>query len=290
MTTTEGSLTASYKSQRILVPLDPSDHSKAALQRACEMASRLNGEITGLTVLDSEGIMDSVALPFATDLLDFPRPNAVSKFQDAAEKLNQVGKHFTATCVEQKVKAHLRSLKGSPAHGILDLIRFHDLGVMGLQSHFHFETETSPGDTLKQVLAQTAVPILRTTAFDTDPLRRAFVAYDGSPASTRALHAFARFQQGYAPEVRIITQNHDDKTGGHLLDEAQKFLQFHGITDVTTELVHGSLIDALEQDHLEWADWIIAGTRSKPLIQRILIGSFAKFLLDRAHRVLLLAP
>lgn len=290
MTSPDRSVSSTVTANRILVPLDPSDHSKAALQRACAMASRLNGEITGLTVLDSEGIMDSVALPFATDLLDFPRPNAVLKFHDAAEKLEEVGRQFTEKCVEQKVKGHLRNLKGSPAHGILDLIRFHDLAVMGLQSHFHFETETAPGDTLKQVLSQTGVPVLLTTAFDTDPLRRALLAYDGSPASTRALHAFARFQQGYSPEVRIITQCGDSKTGGHLLDEAQKFLQFHGITDITSELVHGSLIDALEQDHLEWADWIVAGTRSKTLIKRIWVGSFAEYLLEKAHRVLLLAP
>jgi nucleotide-binding universal stress UspA family protein len=290
MTTTDESVKASDARNRILVPLDPSDHSTAALQRACEMATRLNGEITGLTVLDSEGIMDSVALPFATDLLDFPRPNAVSKFQDATEKLDQVGKRFNEKCAESKVTGRLRKLKGSPAHGILDLIRFYDLCIMGLQSHFHFETETTPGDTLAQVLSQTAVPVVLTTAYDTNPLRRALIAYDGSPASTRALHAFARFQRGYAPEVRIITQNHDEKTGGHLLDEAQKFLQFHGIADITTELVHGPLIESLEQGNLEWADWIVAGTRSKTVIKRLMVGSFAEFLLERSHRVLLLAP
>ena len=290
MTTIDGSVPDTKPNNRILVPLDPSEHSKAALQRACDLASRLNGELTGLTVLDSEGIIDSVALPFATDLLDFPRPNAVSKFHDAAEKLDEVARHFTQTCVETKIKGHMRSQKGSPAHGILDLIRFHDLAVMGLQSHFHFETETAPGDTLHQVVSQTAVPILLSTAFDTDPLRRALLAYDGSPASTRALHAFARFRKGYAPEVRIITQHRDKTTGGHLLDEAQKYLQFHGITDITTELVHGSLIDAFEQGHLEWADWIVAGTRSKPLIKRFLLGSFTTFLLEKCHRVLLLSP
>ncbi len=290
MPTVHQSATAVDTGHRILVPLDLSDHTEAALQRACDIASRLKGGITGLTVVDSEGIMESVALPFATELLDFPRPNAVKKFHDATEKLEQAGKRFGETCVTRQVKGRLRTLKGSPAHGILDLIRFHDIGVMGLQSHFHFETESTPGDTLKQVLGGTAVPILLTTAYDTDPLRRALVAYDGSPAATRALHAFVRFWPCYRPEVRIVTQTRDDKTGGHLLDEAQKFLQSHGITNITTELVSGSLIDTVEQDHLEWAEWIVAGIRSKPLIKRMLLGSFTRFLMEKSHRVLLLSP
>ena len=274
--------------KRILVPLDLSEHTEAAMFRACEIAGSINASATGLTVLDTEGILDSIALPFHAELIDYPHKKAVAMAADAREKLETAQDRFEVLCQERNIPCDSRQLKGHPADGVLDLARFHDLIVMGLQSHFHFETEKDPGDTLKEVLDLAPVPILLTPAYETDPFRRALIAFDGSPSATRALHAFAEVWPVWRPEVRVVTSVPDKRLGGHLLDESQKFLQSHGIDHVTTELTEESIQESIEGNHLEWADLIVAGVRSKTPLKRLFLGSFARYLVEKSHRALFL--
>ena len=213
---------------------------------------------------------------------------AVAMAKDANEKLATSQEQFQAACREKNLSFDSKQLKGSPAHGILDLARFHDLVVMGLQSHFHFETEDGPGDTLQEVLDFTSVPVLLTPAFETDPFRRALGRFrwqfpgDTRPAFLRRIVAVWR------PEVRVVTSVSDKKLGGHLLDEAQKYLQSCGIESITTELAEEPIEEAIEERHLEWADLIVAGVRSKTPLKRLFLGSFARYLVEQSHRTLLL--
>lgn len=274
---------------RYLVPLDNSDHSRAATLRACELAKRSGASLTGLAVVDSEGIRESVALPFMADYADYPRPNAVLRVHDAIATLDHAGEIFQTTCKEAGVESEFVRLSGVPANGILDLIRFHDLGVLGLQSHFHFETQPENHNTLRRVLNHAAVPMLLSPAFESAPIRRVILAYDGSDPATRAMHRFAEFWPIYRPAVRIVTSTGDPQTGGHLLDHAQNFLQRKGVETITTALEHDSLSDAFEKRHLEWADLVVAGIRSRPSLKKFFIGSFANYLIEKSHRLLFLS-
>ena len=74
----------------------------------------------------------------------------------------------------------------------------------------------------------------------------------------------------------------------YLLDEAQKFLESHDVENVTQHLTRESLREEVENHHLEWADLIVAGVRSKPPLKRLFIGSFARSLVKHGHRTLLL--
>ncbi len=280
---------SSQEETRYLVPLDTSDHSRAATLRACEIAKRTNATLTGLAVVDSHGIQESVALPFMADYADFPRPNAVIRVHNAISKLDLAGEVFLNTCKEYEVKAEFLRLSGTPANGILDRIRFHDLGVFGMQSHFHFETEPENHDTLRLVLNHSAIPILLCPSFESDPIRRVIIAFDGSEPSTRAMHRFAEFWPIYKPEVRIVTGTGNAKSGGHLLDQAQKFLQRKGVETITTSLEQEALTDSFEKKHLEWSDLIVAGIRSRTSLKRFFIGSFANYLIEESHRSLLLS-
>lgn len=275
--------------KNILTPLDPSDHTEAALFRAVEIAGLTNAGITGLTVVDTEGILNAVALPFHAEFLNFPPPKAVEMLGDAKEKLKSVRQSFEDKCAEKNVRFEMLQLKGNPAAGILDVGRFTDLLVMGLASHFHFETDEGAGDTLAQVLDGISVPVLLTPAFEQDPIRRVIVAYDGSPSATRALHSFARFWAIYSPEVRVVTSASDENIGEHLLDEAVKFLTSYGIQEISKELTKEPLEESFRGSGIDWADLIVAGVHSKNPLKRFFVGSFTRWQITESHRTLFLS-
>lgn len=273
---------------RILVPLDPSEYSVLATERAGEIAMSLKASLTGLTIVDVDGILESVALPFHAELMNFPDPKVLKIAKDTASTLEEVRGGFREYCLSKQVPCELRQLKGTPSHGILDLARFYDVVVMGLESHFSFEAADQPGDTVAEVLDLSPVPVLLAPKERTARVQRVLVAYDGSPSATRALHALVELWPVHQPKVRVVV-SHDDKVeGGHLLDECQKFLQAHGVEHITTELTEDSIIRAVEERHLEWAELIVAGVRSKLRLKKFFLGSFARFLVGESNRMLLL--
>ena len=274
--------------RRILVPIDPSEYTDTATRRACEIAAGNHGAVTGLTILDTEGVGENTALPFHAEYLNYPQPQTLALLKDATEKLDRETAQFEEICRAASVPREETRLSGNPADAILDLSRFYDLLAIGLKTHFHFETEDAPGDTLIRVLDGAPVPILAVPSGDPNPLRHALVAFDGSPAATRALHAFARIWPIHRPEVRLLTCERDKRTGGHLLDQAQKYLQAHGVPTITTELTSDTPIEAAENGQLDWADLVVAGVRSQHPIHHLFIGSFARLLIEQSNRTLLL--
>jgi nucleotide-binding universal stress UspA family protein len=248
----------------------------------------VKGTVTGLTILDTEGVESHTALPFHAEYRDYPHSRKRALLKDAAAKLDRALIQFEDLCNQAAVTRDQVRSSGNPADAILDLSRFYDLMLIGLKTHFHFETDDDPGDTLTRVLDGSPVPILAVPAGKPEPFRRALVAFDGSPAATRALHAFAGLWPIHRPEVKILTCERDKHTGGHLLDQAQKYLQAHGVSAITTELTQSAPIEAIESSYLDWADLIVAGVRSKHPIQHLFVGSFARFLIENSQRNLLL--
>lgn len=276
--------------RKILVPLDISPYTIAAVSRSCGLANSADAEVTGMVVLDTEGIEKSFQLPFRADLRDYPGDAAVEIEVEAAEKLKEVVEVFEKMVKEAGVRSRLSKCEGSPYQQILGASCFHDLVVMGSQSYYHFETEEGPGDTLDKVLKNAVVPTMVVPARDPDVLNSALVLFDGSPPSSRALHVFARLWKYDRPQVRLLAADMDQSFGENLLKEAKSFLQAHGVAEIETVVESGGVIRSVEEGHLEWSDIIVMGIHSKNVVKDLLIGSVARHLIEHAHRTLLFSP
>ncbi|MDF1754292.1 MAG: universal stress protein [Verrucomicrobiales bacterium] len=132
--------------KQILVPLDLSDYSKAALKEACKLAQLFDSTVCGIAIIDLEGIEDELRLPFRMDLMPFTRNRGIELVRASREELDQVVSQFRETCDEFKVACRVINTEGQPAIRIVDESRFHDLVVMGLRSHLRFLTEEDGDD------------------------------------------------------------------------------------------------------------------------------------------------
>lgn len=276
--------------KRILVPLDISPYASAAVLRACELAKLADAEITGMVILDTEGIEKSAHLPFRADLRDYPGEGVVESEVEAAGKLKKVVEAFEKTVGESGVRSRLSKCEGSPYQQILAASCFHDLVIMGGQSFYHFETEEGPGDTLDKVLKNAGVPVMVVPAREPDALKSALVLFDGSPSSSRALHAFAEFWQYDRPRVRLLAGDMDQAFGESLLKGAAQFLQAHGVENIETVVDSGGVIRTVEDKHLEWSDIIVLGVHSRIKVKDLIVGSVARHLIEHGHRTLLFSP
>ena len=276
--------------KRILVPLDISPFAAASVARACELAKTADAEVTGMVVLDTAGIEKSANLPFRADLRDYPGDGVVESEVEAAEKLKVVVEAFENTVGESGVRSRLSKCEGHPYQQILAASCFHDLVIMGSQSFYHFETEEGPGDTLDKVLKNAVVPVMVVPAREPDALKSALVLFDGSPLSSRALHAFAEFWQYDRPKVRLLAGDVNQSFGESLLKEAKHFLKAHGVDNIEVVVDSGSVIRSVEDVHLDWSDFIVLGIHSRATVKDLIVGSVARHLIERGHKTLLFSP
>jgi len=150
------------KIRRILLPVDLSRDSLAAVGVAFNLAAALGGEISGLFIEDAE-LLRAASLPF---LREIGSSSGISREIDHADierrlravahqaraKLSQTGKDL-------QVRSCFRVARGDVSSEILTACGEADLVVLG-KSGWSADTCHRPGRTCLSVLANSRVPVL----------------------------------------------------------------------------------------------------------------------------------
>lgn len=272
--------------RRILVPLDPSKYTNAATLRACEVAKAHDASISGLAVLDLPGIRATVA-PADIVYWHIVGDTVRTATEHAKAKIGHLHKRFGQTCEENGVKYTESDLEGVPSDMILDASMLYDLVVMGLRTHFNFETEEEAGDSLEKVLGRTTSPILAVPVIQSpDPFKSVLIAYDGSHNSARALRDFVVFASPYEFDITVATADKDEAHAKSLNEHAAGYLEAHGYSGFKSEII---LQNTLPISLVDDVDLVVAGVHSKRFLKDIFVGSFAKELIERGDTALFLS-
>jgi nucleotide-binding universal stress UspA family protein len=178
--------------RRILLPVDLSRDSLAAVGIAFDLAAALGGQISGLFIEDTD-LLTAGSLPFAREVgssSGIPRPISLS---DIEHRLNAVA-HKARTTLTQagrrlKVRSCFRVARGDVSGEILTAAGDADLVVLG-KAGWSVGALRKPGKTCQALLANSHVPVLiveRGSALS-PPI---VAVHDETPAGQRALE-FAR--------------------------------------------------------------------------------------------------
>jgi nucleotide-binding universal stress UspA family protein len=190
--------------RRILVALDTSQHSLAALQAAVELAARLKAELVGLFVEDIN-LLRLAGLPFAREIrypsaivqqLDSPRLEQELKAQGA-----QARRALAAVAEQAQVAWSFRVVRGQVTAEVLAAALEADLLSLGISS-WPSVRRGRLGSTASTVAAEAPRTVLLLQRGDKirPPV---LVAYDGSPATRRALAMAVRLLQTVEQAERL---------------------------------------------------------------------------------------
>lgn len=277
---------------RILVPLDPSPFSSSAVEYALEIAKNNNAEITGLVILDIPGIESALNISSYRASYLFKNMED-SKVKEAKMRINFLLQNFEKRCKEENVKYRLAERQGVPAGQIIFESTFYDAVVIGLETHFHFETSTKSGDSLARLLDHTATPVYAVP--QTFPKKgehnkmKILICFDGSLAAVRALHNFAK--QGYpnVMEVKILMSHKDEGFAEYALEEAKQFLQSHLDLYITTEYIDQNITTVVKEKYYSDYDLFVLGVHSDKGILSFMKGSLSHYLLKTAEKPVVLS-
>jgi nucleotide-binding universal stress UspA family protein len=194
--------------RRILVALDASLHSRAALEAAFELAEALNAEIVGIFVEDVN-LLRLAELPFAREV-GYPsgtdRPlDSVSMERELRIQAEQARQTLAGLAVRRQVRWSFRVVRGRVAAELLTAAQEADLLALGRASWA--STRLVPlGTTARVVVAQASGPVLLLQHGHAicQPVQ---LVYDGSPGARRALSTAAQLAvlAGGTLNVMVVT-------------------------------------------------------------------------------------
>lgn len=275
--------------KRILVALDPDADTPVATKYAIGLARHFDAWLTGLTIVDMEGIHASVGtggigtIYYAEKLRDF-----------LTEENRKEAKKLLATFHDTVEKAGVRYTElieeGVPYERIIDEMKYHDLLIAGRDSHFFYSRPEKETSTLTKVIKKSIAPALIVTD-GYHQVKRVMVAYDESAASARTLQSFVHLLT-YGKEIEIelvnvLNQNTEEARDQArlLLKLATQYLETHGYEKIRqTVLDKGNpserLLKQLEETH---PDMIILGAHSMSAIKRMTFGSTTYDLIRKSN-------
>jgi nucleotide-binding universal stress UspA family protein len=226
--------------RRILVALDASTHSLAALAAAAELAASMHAELLGLYVED-ENLVHLAALPFASEVRSH---SAVSKpvnsnEMEAALRLqaSQARRALEAAATKANAKWSFQVVRGQVTASILAAALEADLLAMGRISR-PLSSRTRLGSSARAVMSGSgrSVLIMEQGSHLHYPV---LATFDGSAAARQALTAAAQLAQSSGVNLNVLILGNAEEradleiAAADLLAESGMQAQYFWMNDVS---------------------------------------------------------
>ncbi len=271
----------------MLLGLDGSDYSKAALEVALRWAQKTNALLVGLGVIDEPAQRRAELVPLGAGV--FKEQRDEEKLHQARLRVEQALEHFALQCAQRGVPAKVLEDVGSPAEQIVREAQRYDVIVLGQKTFFELGPEAPPDDTLTQVLKHSPRPVVvvpRSGAGGSSVV----VAYDGSLQAARTLQLFRTCLGAVADLVHVVSIHPDHAEAVRHVERARDFLGFHHLKaqahPVATRADPAAVL--LERARALDAALLVMGAYGQPGWREFLVGSVTRTLVQESSRPLFL--
>ncbi|SRR5712691_11681887 len=265
----------------VLVGVDGSAYSTAAVELGIRWAQRNEAVLVGLGVIDAPAICKTQPVPLGGSAYKAHRD--ISLLADAGRKVRQCLERCAQRCAEAEVACQVLQDVGLPAERILLEAQQSDLILLGQQTFFHFEPPEKPDDTLHTVVKQSLRPVV--TVPRTLPGGQAVVvAYDGSPQATRALQIFQAVWLDSSHEVHVVCVDPDQEHAARCVERAVDFLQQHDVVVQAHALATSASPAHVLLEHVRQVDasLLVMGAYGRSTLREFLGHSVTRILLQES--------
>jgi nucleotide-binding universal stress UspA family protein len=186
----------------ILVALDETEASSQAQKLAIEMAKRMDCQITGLAILDRAHI--TAPTPVGIGGMAYKQHRDQVKLEEAKSILQRLEKAFEQSCEATGAAWQGIEAEGVPHKLIEQESGRHDLLVIGRDTDFHFDEDSTTADMVQRLLRENPRPLLvcpEQGSYDGTIV----AAYDGSVRSSRALHVLVLLEFARGRPVHVLS-------------------------------------------------------------------------------------
>lgn len=278
--------------KRILVPTDFSEQAEYAIQLACQIMQKTNGEIVALHVLDHTGLFDfsagSSTYPMMGNPagLDLDQQFLETLYDNAEEKCNKFLKKYEKEgCkITKKIKI------GSAFHYITEEINEEktDLVIMGSKGASGFE-EVLIGSNTEKVVRHAKCPVLTVKSkVNIEDVNDIAFATSFKEEDSYVAEEIVKLQGIFNAKLHLVRVNtpNNFETSRKLMERAKQFVKENNISNYTLNIYN----DKVEEDGIIFfaqdieADMIAMATHGHTGLVHLLSGSIAEDVVNHAQR------
>jgi nucleotide-binding universal stress UspA family protein len=268
--------------KNILVPLDGSEHSKAALDFAVWLAQGFDGTLFGLHVIDTVSIEGTFFHDVSGSMGFEPYMDFSSKMREILEERGKIIlEDFAETCARKKIRCQTALETGIIPNEICERAKLADLVVIGHRGVNEGFTTGLLGSTAETITRKCPRPVfVSTKEFKT--IHNPLLAYDGSQRASSAMESAAEFCTVLGLPLTVLTIAKEESTAQGFIQQAEKYLGSYGL-EVKYEHTRGYP----EQKIIEYLvnlkyDLLFIGAYGHRRIIEMVIGSTTEYVLRNA--------
>jgi nucleotide-binding universal stress UspA family protein len=266
----------------ILIGLDGSEDSRAALRLGIEWARRAKARLVGLGIIDAPTICAAEAI--VIEGVSYSDPGlSRERMAEARREVERFLDQFAQKCAEAGVEATVFEDVGLPADEIVREAQRYDIVLLGQETRFHFETSDDRDDTLPKVVKHSPRPVVVVPRVwhDGGPV---LVAYDGHRLAARALAEFVATGLAGQDPIQIISIATDQDIAARNAERAVDYLRFHEISAEpcpigTAGVTHEVLLEEVRQRN---ASLVVMGAYGHAPLREFFFGSVTRALLKES--------
>jgi nucleotide-binding universal stress UspA family protein len=227
--------------RRILVALDASLHSLAALEAASELADTLKAELVGIFVEDVN-LLRLAGLPFAREvryLSVTDRPlDSLSMERQLRVQAEQLKQTLAVVAGRRQLRWSFRVVRGQVGAELLTAAQEADLLALGRAS-WAMTRRVRLGATAREVVARARRPVLLLQRGHAicQPVQ---LVYDGSVPARRALAAATRLAALIGGHLTVMIVTKDPEHAQRLQEEVDEHLQAQQVKGHYRQLLNPS--------------------------------------------------
>ena len=236
------------KIRKILVPLDASPHSMAALQAAVNCARNLEAELQGLFVEDTD-LLKLGDFPFAQEVCVYSRECRPLDKQNLERQLRARAAHVRQKLAELSGRYHVpwtfRVSRGGVSSEILSATSDADMTILG-KLGWSPAKSSRMGSTVEQIIKKGRCPtfILQEGVRLQDPV---IVLFTGSKLSWNCLSIAAKMGKMTLNPLVVLIPAATDEKYQKLSEQAQAYLQTLNIQDSRFQHLEKPYVQVLYQ-------------------------------------------
>jgi nucleotide-binding universal stress UspA family protein len=267
--------------KNILVCLEGSPSTAAAVRLAIDIAKPLEAHLVGLAIVDEPDIRAGTPTSIGGSSFKHERDDAL--VAEARKHAADALALFERRCRDAGVPGRPLEIVGRPVDAILEEMVTRDLTILGRDANFRFEIESEDSHTRDAILHRASTPVLVCPESAPATLSsKILLAYDGSGAAKRALASFARSGLARGREVHVVTIDDNGAIAWDMANWAVQQLQAADITakghNLVSLLSNVEVITKLAKD-LD-AAMIVMGAFTRSRLRELFSGSVTRSLVE----------
>ena len=268
--------------KNILIPLDGSEHSKAALDYALWLTEKFGGTLLGQHIIDTISIDGTFFHDISGSLGFEPYLDFSTKMREVLEERGKmILDDFSERCRQKGIRHQTFLDMGLIANEICERSKVADLVVIG---HRGVNEEFSTGllgTTAESITRKCPRPVFVSTK-RFKAIERPLLAYDGSQRASAAMESAAEICTVLHLPLTVLTVAKEDKLAENVLQQAKSYMSSYAI-EARFEIDRGypeqKIIDYLTKFDY---DLLFIGAYGHRRIIEMVLGSTTEYVLRKS--------